>query len=385
MRYSDEHQKQMSFGNVVVLALFALMIWLLVLMSFMFGMRGHIQNFGLLAIAGVTSVFLFRFVCQYDRQGYWVAVTTSLVSLPAYLLFRSMIFNNAEAIFILVVIAISAQWGIGPGVLLAGLAWLGYGIINILLPSHPEPIVQMLMNGGFFVAAAIIVGALAQHRQSALIARAKMTEVLEKSYVGFLATMSLTLDARDSNTQGHSERVARLAQVIAQEMKLSSDALEQIRWGALLHDIGKIGIPDAILHKPGKLTAAEWRMMRQHPEIGYEMLRSIPFLNSALDVVRYHHERFDGGGYPAGLKGSGIPLLARISAVADSYDAITSHRPYRPGQLQADAISEIHKFAGTQFDPEVVAAFDRVIVSPKILHAAARAKSLRMGKYNQIE
>ncbi len=360
------------------------MIWLLVLMSFVFGMRGHIQNFGLLAIAGVTSVFLFRFVCQYDRQGYWVAVTTSLVSMPAYLLFRSMIFN-AEAIFILMVIAISAQWGIGPGVLLAGLAWTGYGVINILFPTHPEPIVQVLMNGGFYVAAAIIVGALAQHRQSALIARAKMTEVLEKSYVGFLATMSLTLDARDSNTQGHSGRVARLAQVIAQEMKLSSDALEQIRWGALLHDIGKIGISDAILHKPGKLTAAEWRMMQQHPEIGYEMLQSIPFLNSALDVVRYHHERFDGSGYPAGLKGSGIPLLARISAVADSYDAMTSNRPYRSGRSKSDAISEIHKLAGTQFDPEVVAAFDRVITSPKILHVIARAGSLRMSKHNQIE
>jgi putative nucleotidyltransferase with HDIG domain len=190
-----------------------------------------------------------------------------------------------------------------------------------------------------------------------------MVDILETSYAGFLTSMSLTLDARDTYTQGHSKRVAQLAENIAHEMKLPADEIEQIVRGALLHDIGKIGISDEILHKPGRLNANEWILMRQHPEIGYEMLQSIPFLHSALDAVLYHHERFDGTGYPKGLKGTIIPLPARILAVADAYDAMTSNRPYRSGMPGTDALNQIYILSGFQFDPVVVNAFERTLPS----------------------
>jgi putative nucleotidyltransferase with HDIG domain len=126
--------------------------------------------------------------------------------------------------------------------------------------------------------------------------------------------------------------------------------------GALLHDIGKIGIPDAILRKPGPLTEEEWTIMRQHPRIGYEMLKQIDFLKQAVPIILHHHERFDGRGYPAGLAEDQIPLGARIFAVADTYDAITSDRPYRKGRSHATAVEEVRKGCGTQFDPLVVEA-----------------------------
>lgn len=131
--------------------------------------------------------------------------------------------------------------------------------------------------------------------------------------------------------------------------------------GAILHDIGKIGIPDHVFKKPGSLTEEEWSLMRKHPELGYKILKGIPFLNPALDTVRYHHERFDGAGYPSKLVGHDIPLSARIFAVADTYDAMTSDRPYRKALSHQAAVSEISQLQNTQFDPIVVAAFLRVV------------------------
>jgi HD-GYP domain-containing protein (c-di-GMP phosphodiesterase class II) len=132
---------------------------------------------------------------------------------------------------------------------------------------------------------------------------------------------------------------------------------ESLEMGALLHDVGKIGVPDAILLKPGKLTDEEWQLMRQHPAIGYRILRDIPFLQRALAVVQYHHERWDGAGYPHRLKGDAIPLPARIFAVADTLDAITTNRPYRAAAPFAVARQEIVRLRGVQFDPRVVDAF----------------------------
>ena len=188
----------------------------------------------------------------------------------------------------------------------------------------------------------------------------QLLEQLEASYESTLRALVTALDFRDNETQGHSLRVVEYAVVVGKEMGLTEDELVWIRRGAILHDVGKIGIPDAILRKPGKLDRDEWEEMQRHPQMGYDMLRDIPFLKPALDIVLAHQERFDGNGYPNGLKGTEIPLGARIFAVVDTFDAMTSDRPYRAALSIEEACAEIARCAGTQFDPSVSEAFLRV-------------------------
>lgn len=186
---------------------------------------------------------------------------------------------------------------------------------------------------------------------------------MRATYDSTILALSTALDTRDSETEGHSQRVVGYTSAIAREMALSDRDIPGLINGSLLHDVGKIGVPDAILRKPGPLTVEEWVVMRSHPEQGYRMLMHIGFLRDALPIVRHHHERYDGAGYPDGLRGLEIPLGARIFAVADAFDAITSQRPYRAaGSLDA-ARDEIARCAGSQFDPEVVAAFLRLSAS----------------------
>jgi len=180
---------------------------------------------------------------------------------------------------------------------------------------------------------------------------------LDESYRVTLEALATALDARDAETLGHSARVAAYTVEVARRMGLREPVLTDIYRGALLHDVGKIGIPDAILRKPGKLTAGEWKEMRRHPEIGARMLRGIGFLEGAVPIVLGHQERFDGKGYPERLRGESIPLGARIFAVVDTLDAMTSDRPYRKALPYAAARAEIRKFSGTQFDPRVVEVF----------------------------
>lgn len=188
-----------------------------------------------------------------------------------------------------------------------------------------------------------------------------LTEALEglrASYSQTLAALSAALDARDRETEGHSHRVTAYALLLAEALSICDpQTLEAIEWGALLHDVGKIGVPDAILHKPERLTENEWNVMRQHPEIGYQILQSIPFLQPAFGIVRHHHERWDGAGYPMNLRGENIPLPARIFAIADTLDAMTTNRPYRRAQSFQSAYQEIMRMRGKQFDPQVVDAF----------------------------
>jgi GAF domain-containing protein len=180
---------------------------------------------------------------------------------------------------------------------------------------------------------------------------------LEESYQATLLALSAALDARDRETEGHSQRVTKLALAIGRELKLSPEELTSLERGALLHDVGKIGISDNILRKTGPLTQQERELMHQHPILGYNMLKGIPFLQDALPVVLYHQEMWDGSGYPEGLRGSQIPLGARIFSVADTYDAMTSTRPYRKALSHEEAVREITRCRGTQFDPLVVDAF----------------------------
>src|SRR5579872_2036301 len=175
-----------------------------------------------------------------------------------------------------------------------------------------------------------------------------------------LEALVAALDAREHETQAHSKRVSELTLYLAREMNVDAWQLDVIRRGAMLHDIGKIGIPDSILLKPGKLTGEEWVEMQKHPQIGYWILDGIEALQSASEVVLSHHERYDGAGYPRKLPGSSIPLGARIFSVADCLDSMTSDRPYRKAMSYQDARVEIADSSGTQFDPDVVKYFLRV-------------------------
>jgi len=180
---------------------------------------------------------------------------------------------------------------------------------------------------------------------------------LDGSYESTLQALVTALDFRDNETHGHSYRVVKYAVVVATCMGVTEPDLTWIRRGAILHDVGKIGVPDAVLRKPGKLNEAEWVEMRRHPEMGYSMLKHISFLEPALDIVLCHQERFDGTGYPRGLGGEQIPLGARIFAVVDTFDAMTSDRPYRAALGIRDVRAELERCRGTQFDPQVVDAF----------------------------
>ncbi|MGE3840770.1 MAG: HD-GYP domain-containing protein [Vicinamibacterales bacterium] len=178
----------------------------------------------------------------------------------------------------------------------------------------------------------------------------------EAAYVGSIRALATALDARDTYTAGHSERVSALSVALGRKMGLSPHDLDVLRLGALLHDIGKIGISDAILCKPNALTADEFEIIKTHPTVGAQILRSIPFLEEHIPIVELHHENPDGSGYPHGYRGQQIPLLARIVHVADAFDAMTSARAYRQGRPAADAMTELWRCAGSQFHADVVEA-----------------------------
>jgi putative nucleotidyltransferase with HDIG domain len=183
----------------------------------------------------------------------------------------------------------------------------------------------------------------------------------EAAYTGAIRALALALDARDPYTAGHSERVSVLSVAIGRTLGLPADELEVLRLGALLHDIGKIGLADAVLLKPGALTADEYDAIKQHPVLGARILRSVPFLTRHIPIVELHHERPDGRGYPHGLRDEDIPLAARIVHVADAYDAMTSARAYRKARPGGEALRELWRCAGTEFHAEIVGALARAL------------------------
>lgn len=189
---------------------------------------------------------------------------------------------------------------------------------------------------------------------------------LVQAYNATIAGWSQAMDLRDRETEGHTERVTQMTLRIAAALGLGDDKREHIIRGALLHDIGKLGVPDAILHKPGPLTDEEWRIMKTHSVLAYEMLSPIEYLQPALAIPYCHHERWDGSGYPRGLKGQQIPLEARIFALVDVYDALTSDRPYRTAWSQQEALAHIEKQSGKHFDPKIVAAFLSLMKNQKL-------------------
>src|SRR5207237_1786635 len=177
--------------------------------------------------------------------------------------------------------------------------------------------------------------------------------------MGLLHSLTSAVDAKDAYTCGHSERVALVSRHLAQQMGLADHDVEQIYMAGLLHDVGKIGVPEAVLQKTGKLTPEEFEQIKKHPEIGARILRDIKQIQDIIPGVMYHHERYDGKGYPAGLAGEDIPMMGRIICLADCFDAMTSSRTYRKALPLEVALTEIRRCSGTQFDPRLADAFLR--------------------------
>jgi HD-GYP domain-containing protein (c-di-GMP phosphodiesterase class II) len=186
---------------------------------------------------------------------------------------------------------------------------------------------------------------------------------MRENYLSTVEALVQALEAKDTYTSGHSERVGILAVAVAEEMEMSEDKIQSLKYAAVLHDVGKIGVSEIILKKEGKLLEFEWEAVRSHPVIGQTIIQGIKFLFNIGEVVRHHHERYDGNGYPDGIKGEEIPLESRIIAVADTYDAITSDRSYRKGRTHDEALEELRRVAGSQLDPELVEVFCKVVTS----------------------
>ncbi|GGR23612.1 hypothetical protein GCM10008957_39360 [Deinococcus ruber] len=194
-----------------------------------------------------------------------------------------------------------------------------------------------------------------------VLALRRAVDAVRSTLEASLLTLGVVLEARDFETQGHTQRTATMATSLGDALGLTDRELEYLRQGAYLHDLGKLGVSDAILRKPSKLTPQEWTIMQSHVQQGYDLALRIPGLpQDVLNVIRSHHERWDGSGYPDQLAGTDIPLVARIFAVCDVYDALISERPYKRAWSHEEAISEIERESGRHFDPAVVRAFLRL-------------------------
>ncbi|MDO9528391.1 MAG: response regulator [Syntrophales bacterium] len=243
----------------------------------------------------------------------------------------------------------------------------GYDIPVIMVTGHGNEAVAaeaikmgaydyIVKTGGYLTVLPVVaIKAWESHRTDR--ENVELRENIEQKYLDTLAVLISVIETKDSYTSGHSEMVSKYAFAIAKEMNLSSGEAERIRTAGLLHDIGKIAIDKEILLKNGSLTGEERKEVQTHCECGVKILRPAAFLGELLPIVHQHHERFDGKGYPQGIKGDEIDLGARILAVADSFEAMTNVRSYHPAMPFEDAVDEIKKHAGTQFDPEVVEAF----------------------------
>jgi putative nucleotidyltransferase with HDIG domain len=221
------------------------------------------------------------------------------------------------------------------------------GVLNLNRVSSPEPFTKENLN-----VVTAFTGQLA-----VAIENGQLYEDLESTFLGTIAALAAAVDAKDPYTFGHSTEVTEHAVRIAKQMGLSDEEVHTIRIAGMLHDIGKIGIDRSILHKPGRLSDEERAIINTHPTIGADILAPLDFLKDAIPLILFHHERYNGGGYPSGISGMAIPLGARIISVADSFNAMVSDRPYRKGIPLEEALGELERNAGTQFDPEVVTAF----------------------------
>ncbi len=295
---------------------------------------------------------------------WWVRVATlaSLVAVVALLHYlipttthaQHQVHIVARKFYLLPLVAAAAWFGLRGALVTAGIVTALFVLHAIL--DWPGNYMEQANQFGELVAfwaVGLLAGRVADREREQLV---RLAHAHEETVAGLVNA----LDLREHGTGLHSRRVREYALLIAGRLEMSDEARTQLGFGALLHDIGKIAVPDEILLKPGPLTATQWELMRAHPATAYDILRPVQFLREAAEVVRAHHERFDGGGYPRGLKGDAIPLGARVFAIADVYDALTSERPYRLPVGHDEAMAFIRSRSGTDFDPTVVAALRSV-------------------------
>lgn len=250
-------------------------------------------------------------------------------------------------------ILLSAWYWYGTGGFLTGIvAGLleGPGMFVCSVGPSPQPLDDWLVRLGIFASMGFVVGILFNRVD-------RQQDIITRSGTSLIQTLAHTIELRDPYTNGHCSRVANMAVRIGERMGLSGKQLLYLRWSALIHDIGKIAIPETIINKPGQLTDAEFNVMKQHPELGEWALQSSDYGHAVKDGVGSHHERWDGRGYPRGLSNTNIPLQARIIAVADVWDALTSERSYRPGLSHDESLRIMKDGRGTQFDPKILDIF----------------------------
>ena len=328
-----------------------------------------------LLFSAITGLPALLSLALYIRKPDWVYLRYFVI-VPYFFLYVFVMFNNITPMvftYILPMLSLLVLYH-QPKMILG----LGVAVITVTLAS----IVYQFYTGGFHLTnsndAEIQIAVLAisfwgsyraaklydkiMHDNTKYIEKlAEKNEQIQRITLQTVSTVAHALDAKDGYTQGHSNRVSVYAVALARELGLSEEEVENIRNVALLHDIGKIGIPDSVLNKPARLTDEEYDMMKQHPAVGGEILKEIDTIPGVEIGARYHHERYGGGGYPEGLQGENIPYIARIIAVADAYDAMTSNRVYRSHLSEDEVINEIERCSGTQFDPVIAQATLRLL------------------------
>jgi len=327
-----------------ILSILALIVACIVL--FIANRKGYnrFAAFGaFLSICGVLTYNMARYNGIYD---------VSLIAFPATIVFSSLLlgYQFVPPIVLTVLLLLTGVYKLS----IAGITTPYDGRILTQSQDFWTVIAAIIITG---LLVQIIMSLVEQNVRGILRSEAR----LHKAYESTLQGWSKALELRDRETDGHSKRVTELTVRLAKMLFFSEEELKYARWGALLHDIGKMSIPDAILLKPGKLNDEEFQIIKKHPETAKSLLENIPYLEPALVIPQFHHERWDGSGYPYGLKGKDIPLPGRIFAVIDVWDALLSKRPYKKAWSKEEALNHLREKSGILFDPEIVDAFSEIV------------------------
>ena len=328
-----------------------------------------------LLFSAITGLPALLSIGLYLRKPDWEHLRYFIV-VPYFILYCFVMFNNITPMvfaYILPMLSLLVLYhqpklilSLGVAVVLATIASIAYqfytGGFRLANSNDAEiQIAVLLFSFWGSYQATKLYDKIMSDNEKYIRTLALKNEQIQRITLQTVSTVAHALDARDGYTQGHSTRVSEYAALIARELGLSDEEIENIRTVALLHDIGKIGVPDAILNKPARLTDEEYALMKQHPSVGGEILKEIDTIPGVEIGARYHHERYGGGGYPAGLEGESIPYIARIIAVADAYDAMTSNRVYRKHLSDEDVIAELERCSGSQFDPHIAQVTVRML------------------------
>ena len=327
------------------------------------------------AFGAITVLPALVCIMIYHHKPDWV-ILRYFVVVAYFVLYTFVMFNNITPLvfaYILPMLPLLVLYhqpklilGLGVAVLVSTIVSIAYKfyIGEFYLANSNDAEIQLAVLIFSFwgtYKAAIFYDRITKENAENIKKLDEKNEQVQRITLQTVSTIAHALDAKDGYTQGHSTRVSFYAATIARELGLSEKEVENISSVALLHDIGKIGVPDSVLNKPGKLTEEEFDLMKQHPSVGGEILKDIDTIPGIEIGTRYHHERYGGGGYPSGLKGESIPYIARIIAVADAYDAMTSNRVYRNHLSENEVIGELERCSGTQFDPIIAQATVRLL------------------------